>query len=341
MITLLIFLFNELVLGLDADNSSAYCHEICPFGAAIGTSCLSISGAFCDEGPCQCRNTTQFYYRTSEPISVDELFDEWMFEMVTQDMCRTECTIRSNCLSFQWNQNTLECILLSHRYATPNTEEVSIVPNSQNSWITETKTWIGLLHKTQERYLLLPNFLDLLSITKIKAFISNEINNSKAVSKGNSYWNKKVLYESHVLVPEIKWLIRETIFRAGYELRQFYNISEPVYPHTITLAEWKPGMDLDTHGDNCYFPSSEPNYTPMRTFGAILYLNNEFTGGQFYFYHPTTPTLIQPEPGLLLGFGAGPEYFHGVKKVLSGFRYVCSMWFTNSPNDVDWFSPLV
>jgi len=145
------------------------------------------------------------------------------------------------------------------------------------------------------------------------------------------------LFESSVADPEVKWLMRETILRVGYELRQFYNVSDPVYPQTVTLQEWAPGMQLATHGDNCWFPSCEPNYVPHRRFGAVLYLNSDFSGGQFYFYHPTTPLVIQPTPGLLLAFGAGPEYFHGVKAVDSGYRYVCSMWFTSDVTDADWF----
>jgi hypothetical protein len=66
-----------------------------------------------------------------------------------------------------------------------------------------------------------------------------------------------------------------------------------------------------------------------RTHTAILYLNDEFTGGLTRFqetdYMPFRE--LQPEPGKLVAFDVSANA-HGVSKLTSGRRYVLNMWFS-------------
>jgi len=156
---------------------------------------------------------------------------------------------------------------------------------------------------------------------------------SNAVSKGNSYWDKRIIYYTAIEDPEVKLIMKVIVYRSAHAIRSYFNVSEPVYPETLSLGEWTPGMILQSHGDNSYFPSGEPNYTPRRTWSSIIYLNSGFTGGQFYFVGNGTLDLITPKPGLMIGIGAGPDYFHGVTQVESGRRFTINMWFSNDPRN--------
>ena len=69
-----------------------------------------------------------------------------------------------------------------------------------------------------------------------------------------------------------------------------------------------------------------PNHTPQRDYTALIYLNNDFTGGELVF--PDRDVVIIPKPGLFVGFPSNHEFVHAVPKVLSGKRYSLPVWFT-------------
>lgn len=69
-----------------------------------------------------------------------------------------------------------------------------------------------------------------------------------------------------------------------------------------------------------------PNHTPQRDYTGLVYLNDNFTGGELVF--PDRDVVIIPKPGLLVGFPSNHEFVHAVPKVLSGKRYSLLVWFT-------------
>jgi hypothetical protein len=69
-----------------------------------------------------------------------------------------------------------------------------------------------------------------------------------------------------------------------------------------------------------------PNHTPQREYTALVYLNDNFTGGELVF--PDRDVVIIPKPGLFVGFPSNHEFVHTVPNVLSGKRYSLPVWFT-------------
>jgi len=61
-----------------------------------------------------------------------------------------------------------------------------------------------------------------------------------------------------------------------------------------------------------------------RDLSAVLFLNNEYKGGDLSF--PDLKIKIQPEPGLLVCFPSSAWYKHGVEPVISGNRYTIVTW---------------
>ena len=105
---------------------------------------------------------------------------------------------------------------------------------------------------------------------------------------------------------------------------------EPVFPDSAQLTRWTPGIEMRPHADNLKADGS-PNATSHRTYSSILYLNDDYIGGETYF--PGFGVRIKPQAGSLLLFGAGYEWVHGVTMVTSGMRYTYGGWFTD---DTDW-----
>jgi len=59
---------------------------------------------------------------------------------------------------------------------------------------------------------------------------------------------------------------------------------------------------------------------------AVLYLNQEFNGGELVF--ADTGNTVKPSPGRVVIYGGGIEFAHYVGNVYGGDRWACPMWFS-------------
>ncbi|XP_042238725.1 prolyl 3-hydroxylase 1-like isoform X2 [Homarus americanus] len=132
-------------------------------------------------------------------------------------------------------------------------------------------------------------------------------------------------------------------------MERYFNLKEPLYfdfTHLVCRTA-KPEMSVnrsltdlshEVHVDNCILQDSgeclriPPAYT-YRDYSALLYLNDEFEGGDFIFTHDRSglshEAIVQPTCGRMIGFTSGPENPHGVLPVLDGSRCAIGMWFTH------------
>uniref|UniRef100_H2ZBL1 procollagen-proline 3-dioxygenase n=1 Tax=Ciona savignyi TaxID=51511 RepID=H2ZBL1_CIOSA len=94
------------------------------------------------------------------------------------------------------------------------------------------------------------------------------------------------------------------------------------------------------HSDNCILKpdasciKETPAYT-WRDYSSILYLNEEFEGGEFIMTDSSARRVkmkLKPKCGRLVSFSAGKECLHGVKPVSKGRRCAMALWFTLDPN---------
>ncbi|XP_018527913.1 prolyl 3-hydroxylase 3 [Lates calcarifer] len=98
-------------------------------------------------------------------------------------------------------------------------------------------------------------------------------------------------------------------------------------------------LDLShpVHVDNCLLEPDtkqcwkEPPAFIHRDLSAILYLNDNFDGGELIFTNRDAKTVtarVKPSCGRLVGFSSGPVNPHGVTAVTSGRRCSLALWFT-------------
>jgi hypothetical protein len=97
---------------------------------------------------------------------------------------------------------------------------------------------------------------------------------------------------------------------------------------SVFLACLWPGDSHIPHADNEREEHGRwlPNHTPQRDYTALIYLNNDFTGGELVF--PDRDVVIIPKPGLFVGFPSNHKFVHAVPNVFSGKRYSLPVWFT-------------
>ena len=101
-----------------------------------------------------------------------------------------------------------------------------------------------------------------------------------------------------------------------------------LFVETVFLACLLPGDSHIPHADNQRREHGRwlPNHTPQRDYTALVYLNDNFTGGELVF--PDRDVVIIPKPGLFVGFPSNHKFVHAVPNVLSGKRYSLPVWFT-------------
>ncbi|KAJ8400226.1 hypothetical protein AAFF_G00399200 [Aldrovandia affinis] len=104
--------------------------------------------------------------------------------------------------------------------------------------------------------------------------------------------------------------------------------------------EGREDLSHPVHVDNCFLVSElnecikEPPAYTHRDYSAILYLNDDFEGGDFIFAELDAKTVtaeVRPQCGRVVGFGSGKENPHGVRAVTKGQRCAVALWFTLDP----------
>lgn len=97
-----------------------------------------------------------------------------------------------------------------------------------------------------------------------------------------------------------------------------------VKPNTTHAQKWEVGGIAHPHSDNSDF-AGNPNAFEINKYVGILYLNDDYEGGELYF--PDHGIVLKPEAGMFVTFPGGHENIHGVTEVTKGTRYtMVSFW---------------
>lgn len=99
------------------------------------------------------------------------------------------------------------------------------------------------------------------------------------------------------------------------EVPQFlkYDVGGHYKPHIDGRSIW-----FAPNGDKIWRKSTD------RDLSLVLYLNDDFEGGEFLF--PDLHIQVKPKPGLLVCFPSDQNYLHGVAPVKEGTRYSIVTW---------------
>lgn len=103
-------------------------------------------------------------------------------------------------------------------------------------------------------------------------------------------------------------------------------------------------LSHEIHADNCLITDQgcfreSPAYS-WRDYSAILYLNEDFQGGEFFFAEDREnrkgSSTIRPSCGRMVGFSAGEENLHGVRGIVKGKRCALALWFTQDKSNIEY-----
>ena len=122
--------------------------------------------------------------------------------------------------------------------------------------------------------------------------------------------------------PEVLNLVAEAYIQVA-EPEMHGHIEWFVYP---SVLRYSAGGLYKTHADSEMFDPVTGLWTRVidRDVSLLIYLNNDFTGGNITF--PKFNFTYRPEVGDLLIFPSDHRYMHRAEVVYSGFRYAVVSW---------------
>ena len=142
---------------------------------------------------------------------------------------------------------------------------------------------------------------------------------------GDGVWNKRSI-NLHTMGDNVREELLDIRFNVKETLQQDFETTDNIYVDIFQFVRWQIDDVLYPHAD-AENPDGSTHPFPYRNFAAVIYLNDNYSGGQIYF-----PTLenYQPvvTPGTLVIFPGTLEYLHGVTKIRSGTRYTIAGFFT-------------
>jgi leucine proline-enriched proteoglycan (leprecan) len=84
-------------------------------------------------------------------------------------------------------------------------------------------------------------------------------------------------------------------------------------------------MFMPPHADNAN-PDGTPNKMAHRDLSGIIYLNDDYEGGELYF--TALDIAVKPRRGMLIGITAGFHHEHAVLRVEKGTRLTMPFFLT-------------
>jgi predicted 2-oxoglutarate/Fe(II)-dependent dioxygenase YbiX len=116
--------------------------------------------------------------------------------------------------------------------------------------------------------------------------------------------------------PELHAKMSEYVLRMQKMIE--YKFGRRLEPGTLGIRRWDEGECQGPHADGETF-DGVPNDTYIVDYGSILYLNDNYAGGELYF--PAYDICFKPSAGTLAYFPSSTYYVHGVHPVSGGIRY--------------------
>lgn len=145
--------------------------------------------------------------------------------------------------------------------------------------------------------------------------------------KIDAYWSDRFIWFADIAQarPLAARIMVDALHQDRKLVSEFYKLRAPIYPDLLQIVRWQAGMFMPPHADNAN-PDGSQHMMTHREFSGIVYLNDDYEGGQLYF--TALNIVLQPARGMLAAFSGGFHHEHAVLRIDSGTRLTMPFFFT-------------
>lgn len=107
-------------------------------------------------------------------------------------------------------------------------------------------------------------------------------------------------------------------------LEQYYKI----YPYSKTNLKARENPNILKYVGGGALPPHEDHGSSSRALSVLLYLNDDYEGGEINFFQSNI--TLKPKAGSILLFPSNFIYIHSVSEIKNGIRYAVPTWLHNT-----------
>lgn len=196
----------------------------------------------------------------------------------------------------------------------------------------------GFFGKKENMIGSIENFLSEKEIVYLINFVANNDiwdksethkNENGTITYNANYWDGRVATTPSIIKkdPEIISTINNIVKRLKPKIDDFFKVDAS--PTSPALVRWLPGNFQLPHADKELHEGADagkPNDFPWYDIATIIYLNDDYDGGELYF--PNQDIQFKPKRGGAYFFPGDMNYIHGITEITSGIRYTCPFFWT-------------
>ena len=169
------------------------------------------------------------------------------------------------------------------------------------------------------------NFLSDEECDAIVAFTNDHLNLFDNEEQPHGFWSKRVINYDQIPEQNLQNRLVAISYSVSMIVSELSERKEILVPDTLQIVRWVNGYELRPHADK-EEPDGSPHPFPWRDFGTVIYLNDDFEGGQIHW--PNKGIEWKPVKGSLAIFPGTVEFLHGVRNVPNGVRYTIPSFYT-------------
>jgi predicted 2-oxoglutarate/Fe(II)-dependent dioxygenase YbiX len=179
-------------------------------------------------------------------------------------------------------------------------------------------------------YLVVPDFLSPDACAALADFARGQDFTKNHKDIADDYWKSRLLFYSDVLAqrPDLAAMMQAANRASIDRMTAFYGLAAPIFTDTLQLVRWSEGMHMMPHADRAN-PDGSPHRFAYRDFASIVYLNDDYDGGEIYF--TALGQVMKPRAGMLVAFTGGWRHEHAVLKVREGTRFTMPAFYSFDP----------
>lgn len=115
----------------------------------------------------------------------------------------------------------------------------------------------------------------------------------------------------------------------------FEHYTTKIYPFAARNLKGKEDqMSILKYEDSGYLPEHTDHGSSSRTLSVVLYLNDNYDGGEINFPQVRNGIRVKPSAGSIIFFPSNYVFAHSVSEVTNGIRYALPNWYHNMVNKI-------